>query len=103
MDDSVVSGSFDGSAKHALVFILVKLEELQLLPVGPVVVPEKSSSREFHGFSGVVEDSAGVDDVVVAFVEEDFVGVQSTLPEEVGAVVKLIVRKLREVGGVHDR
>ena len=66
-------------------------------------MPEKLALREFHGFAGVVEDSAGVDDVVAAFVEEDFVDVQSTFPEEVGAAVKLIVRKLQEVGGVHDR
>ena len=63
---------------------------------------EESSKGEFCCFTCVVENRTGVDNIITAFVFEELICVQFTLPEKISSVVELIMCKLGEVGGGHD-
>jgi hypothetical protein len=97
VEDRIIRENQDRVTKHTLGVILIQLEIFRILPVGPIILLEETSSRETHNSSGVVVDITGFHNIIKSFTAKC-----GTIIRKVQSIIQLVVCELGEILFAHD-
>ena len=96
MEDRIIRIDQHRATKHTLGVILIQLEIFRLLPVGPIILLEETSSRETHNSRGVVVDITGFHNIIKSFTPKC-----RAVIRKVQSIIQLVVGELREILFAH--